>query len=122
MVRTKQEVIEISKKYALNVEKVLGPIELRLYGSYHKGKQTKESDIDLAIVSDIFDSIDHTVSLQILNRLKLDIDNRIEPISLTTSDLHTPKLGDISWEIKQASECIYTTPPLNVSQCLQYIK
>ncbi len=60
-----------------------------LFGSYAKGNQHKDSDIDVCIVSSKFgkDYLDEMVDLR-MKALKIDI--RIEPIPFTPTDLSDP--------------------------------
>lgn len=55
-----------------------------LFGSYAKGIENKNSDIDLAIISDDFDDIFD--SMAILMGMTWDIDARIEPHPIKTED------------------------------------
>lgn len=52
--RTKEKntVISQARKYALRLQKVLGPLTALLYGSYARGDFNLGSDIDVLIISD----------------------------------------------------------------------
>lgn len=67
---------EIKKKY--NVEAII------LFGSYAKGTESEDSDIDIAIVSDDFDDIYDCMA--ILMGMTWDIDARIEPHPIKKKD------------------------------------
>lgn len=67
---------EIKKKY--NVEAII------LFGSYAKGTENEDSDIDIAIVSDDFDDIYDCMA--ILMGMTWDIDARIEPHPIKKKD------------------------------------
>ena len=67
---------EIKKKY--NVEAII------LFGSYAKGTESEDSDIDIAIVSDDFDDIYDCMA--ILMGMTWDIDTRIEPHPIKKKD------------------------------------
>lgn len=75
----KERIYQIIHKY-LNVlrENNLNYTRVYLYGSYAKGNYKKDSDIDLAIVSDDFsgDVIDDQL---LLMKLRRKVDLRIEP-------------------------------------------
>lgn len=67
---------EIKKKY--NVEAII------LFGSYAKGTENEDSDIDIAIVSADFDDIYDCMA--ILMGMTWDIDARIEPHPIKKKD------------------------------------
>lgn len=73
---------EITNKlinYKLLVSKHFDIDELVLYGSYAKGTQNADSDIDVAIVVNSIDQ-DFFTYAPLLWKLKREIDDRIEPI------------------------------------------
>ncbi len=74
-------------KYAENIKKQYCIKAIYLYGSYAKGNNTDDSDIDIAVVSDDFtgDIIEDTFRLMQLRR---NIDYRIEPRPFTGSDFN----------------------------------
>ena len=67
---------EIKKKYSVTA--------IILFGSYAKGTENENSDIDIAVVSDDFDDIYDCMA--ILMGMTWDIDARIEPHPITTED------------------------------------
>ncbi|MBF0208501.1 MAG: nucleotidyltransferase domain-containing protein [Oligoflexia bacterium] len=107
MVRTKQEVIEIGKKYAKKVDELFDDVEVRLFGSYHRGNPKEWSDIDLAVIGPDFKFMDLFVTLKILNRLKRDISPDIEVVGLTEEEFNNPLPGSISWEVAHQSEQLF---------------
>lgn len=82
----KVEAIKIAKRY-LNVVSSQYQIEsVILFGSFAKGTNHADSDIDLAI---IFNSIDDIIDMQIeLLKLRTDNDLLIEPHPFKTSDFN----------------------------------
>ena len=107
MVRTKEDVVQACIKYGKVLENVFQKFEIRLYGSYHKGLATRHSDIDVAVVCDEFQDIEYTLSLQILNRLKVDVDAYIEPISLYFDELKNPLPGSIAAQVAISNELVF---------------
>lgn len=107
MHRTKNSIKENILKYAYEVDKLFDGIEVRLFGSFYKGKTTPYSDIDLAIISEDFKGIDYILALKILNRIKIGIDNSIEAIPVIPEDILTPQLGSIEYDIAQGNELIF---------------
>ena len=67
---------EVAKKYEIDA--------IILFGSYAKGNNTEDSDIDIAIISKDFNDIyDDMAKLMLLT---WDIDARIEPHPIKTED------------------------------------
>ncbi len=107
MGRTIVEIEEVSIKYGKLLDSLFDNIEIRLFGSYYHRKSHKYSDIDLAIISTDFLGMDYIIALKLLNRLKVNIDNDIEPIALTPHELTDPQIGSIAFEIAQNSRIIF---------------
>lgn len=78
-----------------------------LFGSYAKGKNNKNSDIDLAVISNEFgkDQIDE---MMFLSKLSWQASDRIESIALTPDDMKSryhPLIG----EIKKYGKVVYSS-------------
>ena len=81
----KRQAIEIARKYKAMVAEHLPLKALYLYGSYSKGNNTEESDIDIAvIVSKRSDNYFEDTPL--LWKLGRKISYLIEPVLLTEDD------------------------------------
>jgi uncharacterized protein len=68
-----------------------------VFGSYAKGTQRPESDIDVCVVSPVF-GVNDVLEMQMLFRKALHIDTRIEPYPLSPSalaDTWNPIVGEI---------------------------
>lgn len=80
-----KEIIEIVNKYIEIVSKNYNVIAIILFGSYAKGTQREDSDIDIAIITDDIktDKFDEEVKLM---QLRNDIDYRIEPHIISVAD------------------------------------
>ena len=75
----KNEVISIVSKYKLLVSKHFDVENMILFGSYAKGNQKDDSDIDVAIVVNSITQ-DFFSYAPLLWKLRREIDDRIEPI------------------------------------------
>ena len=79
---------EISKYYKIDA--------VFLFGSYAKGTNSEDSDIDIAVISsDIQDKFDDTVKLM---NLRWNIDLRIEPHPIKTEEFReneTPFIDEV---------------------------
>ncbi len=85
---TREQIEKIARNYGNLVKEEFDVKNVYLYGSYSKGSNTENSDIDIAIIGDDFsgDPIDDTLTLMKLRR-KIDI--RIEPRPFRTCDFNT---------------------------------
>lgn len=90
--------IKAIKRYIRELGKYNLPVQTAiLFGSYAKGNYSRESDIDIALVSRAF-SGDRFEDRRKIVPLRRHIDNRIEPIPLRPEDFH--KGGNFIDEIK----------------------
>jgi uncharacterized protein len=87
------------KKYILELERNRIPIKKAfLFGSYARGLARPESDIDVALISDVF-SGDRFKDRQRIIPLRRKIDSRIEPLPFTPEDFDNG--GMLAEEIKK---------------------
>ena len=78
------DIINIVKKYIDEISKKFEIKSVYLFGSYAKGTNNQDSDIDVAIVLDSnIDTIDLMIDLMILTQ---NIDLRIEPHPIKIED------------------------------------
>lgn len=83
---SKTEAKKIVKKYAKKLKDNKFPFfSIYLFGSYATGKPRKESDIDVAVLSDKLKK-DWNKNEELLWKLSLGVDPRIEPIGMTLKD------------------------------------
>ena len=90
------EILNSIEKYIEEISKYYKIDAIILFGSYAKGTNTNDSDIDVAIVSN--DIIDKFEDLTKLMRLRRNIDLRIEPHPIKTEDFKenkTPFIDEI---------------------------
>ena len=79
-----KDIINIVNKYKEEIKKKYNITEIILFGSYAKGTENEDSDIDIAIVSDDFDDIYECMA--VLMGMTWDIDARIEPHPILKED------------------------------------
>ena len=75
----KIEVINKVQKYRFLLNKHFNIKKVLLFGSYAKGTNKEESDIDVAIIVENLDD-DYFATTPLLWKLRREIDDRIEPI------------------------------------------
>jgi len=85
-----EAVITITKQYISDVMKVMPIDKVYLYGSYAKGTQQEDSDVDVCFFSQAFESrrnLDILTELFYL-KIKYDKDILIEPYAFPVSELY----------------------------------
>ena len=84
----RRRVEDIVKEYGKLLKEKIDIKHIYLYGSYAKGTNSPDSDIDIAVVGDDFsgDPIEDTLMLM---KIRRKIDNRIEPRPFKTSDFNS---------------------------------
>ena len=90
----KNEAIILAKRYKELVAQHFQIKALYLYGSYSKGTQNPDSDIDIAVIVDHIEG-DYFDCLPFLWKLRRKINSIIEPILLTDDDQTTPLYSEI---------------------------
>ena len=82
--KVNSDILDIINKYVEEISKKFNINEVYLFGSYAKGTEHEDSDIDIAVVLDSnSDTIDLMVELMMLTE---NIDLRIEPHPIKTND------------------------------------
>lgn len=84
-VKIDKEIADIVNKYIAIVKENYDVVAIILFGSYAKGTEHEDSDIDIAIITDDIktDKFDEEVRMTLLRR---KIDNRIEPHIISIDD------------------------------------
>lgn len=80
----KETVIKMCEQYASEVLKILNQEAIVLFGSYSKGTEKIDSDIDIAIIVDVLIE-DYLVVSKQLYKLRRNISASIEPILIISS-------------------------------------
>jgi uncharacterized protein len=77
----KTEVIKKLKEYKKLLSKVMLFDQMFLFGSYAKGSNSEDSDIDVAIVVEKIEG-DYFSTRPLLWKIRREVDDRIEPVIL----------------------------------------
>ncbi len=78
------EVVDKLLRYKMLVSKHFDLDRIVLFGSYAKGNQREDSDIDVAIIVNSIDQ-DYFTYAPLLWKLRREIDDRIQPILIENS-------------------------------------
>jgi uncharacterized protein len=81
----KTNVINIAKDYKELIKQFVDFDNIYLFGSHASGNAKEFSDIDIAVVVDYIRS-DYMQTVQLLWKLRNDIDVRIEPVLIVRSE------------------------------------
>ena len=84
----------ILTKYGIDVDKIV------LYGSYAKGRNHEDNDIDVAVVSRDFGK-DRTEEGMLLFRLAGELDSRLEPVPISLDSYEHDTWNPLIYEIKE---------------------
>lgn len=84
----KELIIKVVVKYAETISKDIKVEKVILYGSYSKGSQREDSDIDIAVISPDF-SGDRIEDQYRLMKYRRNIDLRIEPMPFTPDEFNS---------------------------------
>ena len=79
-----KDILKIINEYIKEIKKHYNITAIILFGSYAKGTENKDSDIDIAVISDDFDDIYDCMAT--LMGMTWDIDARIEPHPIKKKD------------------------------------
>ncbi len=85
----KNEAIKLAQAYKALVANYLPVTSMYLFGSYAKGTQTTNSDIDIAVVVEK-SSDDYFTDIPLLWKLRRQISTLIEPVLFDKSDVNSP--------------------------------
>ena len=86
MVKISEEIMQIIKNYLSDLQQDINVEKAILFGSYAKGTNDKNSDIDLAIVSNHFRGKKRVDSINYLLLKAIDYNIDIEPIPFTDEE------------------------------------
>ena len=104
MANKKDLTIEIVTRYIEELEKnKIHIMEAFIFGSHAKGKTKPESDIDVALISNVFTG-DRFEDRRKIVPFRRKIDNRIEPIPFRPEDFNNG--GTLAEEIKRTGVSI----------------
>lgn len=103
MAQTRQSVKNIISKYIRNLEALgISVRKVILFGSYAKGTYHKESDIDIAVISDDFERMGIWERAKYLGRAARDIPHPIEVLGFSPSQLEKIERGTMLDDITRS--------------------
>jgi predicted nucleotidyltransferase len=91
----KEEVIRKLVQYKKLLSQYMSFEQMMLFGSYARGTQHEESDVDVAIIVDEIQG-DYFSTRPLLWRLRREVDDRIEPVLLEKKHDHSGFLEEVT--------------------------
>lgn len=82
-----QGIINTVKQYIMLIPQEIGVKRAYLFGSFAKGKEREESDIDIAVI--VENMPDFFTTQRLLMRLRKKVDLRIEPHPIQEQDFNS---------------------------------
>ena len=93
----------IRRYFAILADNGIPVVKGNLFGSFARGEQTEDSDIDLLVISPLFDHAKESVMLDTLWRARRHADIRIEPFAVGVVSSRKTKIGPSSkWPARYA--------------------
>ena len=100
MVKTEREIKEIISRYAVELEKLgITSQRILLYGSYAKRIAREDSDIDLLLISELFEVMNIRERLELLGIAAGKVFEPIEAFGYTPEEIEADKRGTFLEEI-----------------------
>jgi len=92
-----QEVLNVTTDYINKLRKQIPVEKVVLFGSYAKGNYTKDSDVDLAVFSPVFDNMSRVdgLTLLLMQALGYKIDIQPQPYTMKDYAEHTGLVDEI---------------------------
>jgi len=106
MLKTKLSLGQLAVEIKDFLSKYIGVEHLILFGSYAKGFQRADSDIDVVVVSDDFKSMSAFDKISLLANVSVAVDSRIELIGVTSNEYEQAQRGSLLNDIKQSGKVL----------------
>jgi predicted nucleotidyltransferase len=114
MVKTRTDLIATIRCCAEELERLGVPVErISLYGSHQRGAAHEDSDIDIAVFSEVFGPLHHVEFSGVLSEAKWTTEPMIEAMGFHPSVLEHLNPILFLHEIVSTGEVVYQRPPLH---------
>ena len=100
MATISKELLDIINNYVIELSKEINISKVILFGSYAKGTNNEDSDIDLAIFSDAFYEMDRVDGMTFLLMRTFGLGIDLQPQPFTLADLE----DEDNWLAKEIEE------------------
>jgi hypothetical protein len=107
MAKTEAELRRIIKEYVQALEDEIRVSRVILYGSYAHGHPDEWSDVDIAVISPDFDSLDQWERQGLLGRKRLGCDLALEALGYSSEEYENAHHLTFLGEIKRMGKVVY---------------
>lgn len=103
----KKNITKIVARFAELLSREIRLETIILFGSYASGRDRKDSDIDLAVVSSDFGKKNEMEEMTYLLKKAHEIDLNIEPHPFTPRELKCPHRSSFAYEVLRTGKVVY---------------
>jgi hypothetical protein len=105
MVKTEREIKEIISRYTVELEKLgITSQRILLYGSYATGNAREDSDIDLIVISELFEGMNIRERLELLGIAAGKVFEPIEALGYTPEEIEANRRGTFLEEVLEQAQ------------------
>lgn len=108
MLKTKATIEEIGREVANFLSNYVKVDRLILFGSYSHGKAGKDSDFDIAVISEDFERMGVLEKIELFSKAAIMIDSRIELKGFSKQEFLNLEKGSMLELIKNEGKVIYS--------------
>lgn len=104
----KSQITGIIERYKQELQKLnINPEKIILFGSYAEGKQRKDSDIDLIVISNDFQKLNLRERLELLGLAAGRILEPIEARGYTDEEVDVEPEGSFLWNVLHTNNSVF---------------
>ena len=107
MVRRHSSIREIANDVVNFLSSYIKVEGLVLFGSYSKKTQREDSDIDMAVISSDFEKMDVLEKIQLLSKVPVFVDSRIELLGFSKRAFLKPEKTSLLALIKKTGQILF---------------
>ena len=105
MVKTEREIKEIISRYTVELKKLgITSQRILLYGSYATGNAREDSDIDLIVISELFEGMNIRERLELLGIAAGKVFEPIEALGYTPEEIEANRRGTFLEEVLEQAQ------------------
>lgn len=108
MLKTKATIEEIGREVADFLSNYIKVDRLILFGSYGHGKARKDSDFDIAVISEDFERMGILKKIELFSKAAIMVDSRIELKGFSKQEFLNLEKGSMLELIKNEGKIIYS--------------
>ena len=109
MLKTTATVEEIGEEIADFLSSRIKVDRLIVFGSYAYGRPRKDSDLDMAVISEDLSKMDIWERIKLFAQAALAVDSRVELKGFTPREFRSPERGSLLEMIKMRGKIIWKT-------------